>query len=365
MNTVFPFGCDASTVFYLLLYLLTLVGHAVFMSYVLAGTLYLAWANLMPGAGVPRIRQPLAIVLRDWLPFMLSAAITAGVAPLLFVQIIYRPHFYTANLLLSWRWMVVIPVLTAGFYLLYVVKNRTVADWSLARRAVLGAGTAACFLFIAFCWTANHLLSIDQAQWPDAYASVRFVASPADLILRLSTWIAGTFPVMSVLAGWQLTYYRKWRQTDAVLCDADFRRLATLSLAALLISGLTAAVSVSRLPDHVTGFIFGPAGFLWLAVAVVGMVLQAAGWTMWLRGDSRNPMLLMMGSAGAVIMLVGTAVLREIVRAAQVGQESSGSGMIAASEVEGFGVFLLFAVINTGLIVLCVRVVWSQRHRES
>ena len=44
--------------------------------------------------------DPLAAPLRDWLPFVLSAAITAGIAPLLFVQILYQRAFYTANLLL-------------------------------------------------------------------------------------------------------------------------------------------------------------------------------------------------------------------------------------------------------------------------
>ena len=107
---IFPFQFDSVLAFYIVVYVLTLVLHAVFMTYVLAGSIYLAWAAAFPGSTKPvRSKTPLAGLLRDWMPFALSAAITAGVAPLLFVQIIYRQEFYTSNLLLGWRWMTVVP----------------------------------------------------------------------------------------------------------------------------------------------------------------------------------------------------------------------------------------------------------------
>ena len=118
MNQMFPFGFEDHLSFYLVVYVVTLVVHVFLMAYVLAGSLWLAWATLFPGTeSPPRTKQPMARILRDWMPFALSGAITAGVAPLLFVQILYAKQFYTANLLLGWRWMVVIPVLVLAFYL--------------------------------------------------------------------------------------------------------------------------------------------------------------------------------------------------------------------------------------------------------
>src|SRR5687767_8980684 len=98
VDTLFPFGFPFPTAFYLTAYLASLMLHVVFMNYVLAGSAHLL------GRAVLRGSQPdhsqVSEVLRDWLPFMLSAAITAGIAPLLFLQILYRRQFYTANLLL-------------------------------------------------------------------------------------------------------------------------------------------------------------------------------------------------------------------------------------------------------------------------
>ena len=43
---------------------------------------------------------------------------------LLFVQVLDKHHFYTANLLLFNRWMLFLLVLIAGFYLLCLLKAK-------------------------------------------------------------------------------------------------------------------------------------------------------------------------------------------------------------------------------------------------
>jgi len=100
----------------LALYVATLALHAVFIGYVVAGTAYTLVQSLR------RADDPIAATVRDRLPFMLGAGITAGVAPLLFVQLLHQTRFYTANLLLGPRWMAVVPALIVGFYALYLAK---------------------------------------------------------------------------------------------------------------------------------------------------------------------------------------------------------------------------------------------------
>jgi hypothetical protein len=78
---MFPFGFESHLSFYLVVYVLTLVVHVLLMAYVLAGSLWLSWVTLFPGNdSIPRTKQPLSRILRDWMPFALSGAITAGVA---------------------------------------------------------------------------------------------------------------------------------------------------------------------------------------------------------------------------------------------------------------------------------------------
>ena len=125
---MWPFDGGGAPTAWLALYLGTLALHAVFVSYVFAGAGY---------ALIAAVRKPddaLAARVRDWLPFMLGAGITAGVAPLLFVQLLYQRRFYTANLLMGPRWGAVVPALIIGFYCCCISRRRrTKRRWRIAR----------------------------------------------------------------------------------------------------------------------------------------------------------------------------------------------------------------------------------------
>jgi len=367
MESMFPFGLERPLAFYLIVYLLTWVLHVFLMAYVLAGSLWLAAASLFPGTtALDRTLQPLSRILREWMPFALSGAITAGVAPLLFVQIVYPQPFYTANLLLGSRWMVVIPVLILAFYLLYVLKSKIIHRWSLPVSLGLSVGVAGCFLFVAFCWTANHLLGLDAAQWPSAYATGRVVTSPLAVLLRLATWVAGTIPTLCILAAWQLRGMRSRtdRWSDAPVetdWDAWFqqehRRLICLSICGLVTALLLAFGYFQTLPDLVRSALIGNAGTPWIAVLVTlvlvhGMLLlryrKASGFSL------RGLIALTVTLSG---ILLATAALREIIRISQTDLVAATRSAAEASQVSGFGLFLVFTLLNAGLIAWCIQLV--------
>ena len=364
MNVPFPFGLEPAAVIYRVLYLLTLVVHWLLTAYVLAGSLQVAWATVFPGtAPVPRGRQPLAERLRDWLPFMLSGAITAGVAPLLFVQLIYRQPFYTANLLLGWRWMVVVPVLIVAFYLLYLLKSRTMTTWPLWLRGLTVAGTAACFVFVAFCWTANHLLSINAPHWATAYTGGPVVAAWWPLLARLGFWLAGTFPLMSVLAGWQLLCWPPARLEDPserktqVPLSPPVMQLALLAAGGLLLATSCGVLYFRMLPEDIRQPLTGPAGVLWLWLAGGGAAAQLGGWLLQFRQRKLTASGLWLAFLGTVTTTTAVAVLREIIRYVQIDPASSERVVSAAAQTGGLGVFLAFTVLNGLLMAYCVRLV--------
>ncbi len=146
MNTLFPFGFPWPTAMYLTLFVVTAAIYMVFMNYVLAGSIVLLIGYLAPGArrrveagtGGPA-RSGLGLILkivRDWLPAILGLAITTGIAPLLFLQILYKRQFYTANLLLFNRFMLLLPALIVAYYMLYLIKSHALAGrWARLARA--------------------------------------------------------------------------------------------------------------------------------------------------------------------------------------------------------------------------------------
>jgi hypothetical protein len=284
MDTFFPLGYPWQTTFYLSLYVLTLLLHVIPMNYVLAGSTYWAVTACFAKPGDAAAgRNPLSQLLRDWMPFALGMAITAGVAPLLFVQILYKQSFYTANLLLFHRWMSILPVLILAFYLLYLRKAKGVDTWSLAIRVGIAVAAGACFLFVAWSWTENHLLSINQDSWTGQFASGRLLFFHREQLPRLAVWYLGAFPTLVVLLGWQVHFHLRrnnpWPQSP-------IPRLTRMALVSLLATAIAALVYGLTLDANVRRSLWSNGGAPYLILGGFGWLGQVGIWsTMWRRAS--------------------------------------------------------------------------------
>jgi hypothetical protein len=269
----------------LALYVATLSLHAVFIGYVVAGTAY-SLVQSLRGAD-----DPLAAIVRDRLPFMLGAGITAGVAPLLFVQLLHQQRFYTANLLLGPRWMAVVPALIAGFYALYVAKLSL--RW---RRVALAVGLA-CFTFVAWSWSELHELMKADPVWRDFYAAGKRMFLAGSIAPRFIVFGGAMATTFAMIAAWSAV-------------DADRKRLALIALLSRLIS-IGGAVWLWR-----SGFaITGPA-LAWLVVLAGAIIVELAAWVMMLRAPSERALAIVTGAGTSAI--VAAVVVRETPRVALI-----------------------------------------------
>lgn len=377
MTTLFPFGFPAPTAFYLTLYVVTLAIHVLFMNYVLAGTAYLTYVSLrgrpyragsLPDhpATTPasKFSPTIAGVLADWIPVMLSGAITAGVAPLLFLQILYQREFYTANLLLFNRWMSILPVLIIGFYALYLVRTDWLSRQRLWGRVLATFFTFACVAFVAYSWTENHLLSVEAPdQWRTFYATDRQVFYTPAIIPRLFVWAFGSLPTLCVWLGWQLWY----RQSHGEAPPADEHvRLAKLALLGIVLAAIGGIWYYVESKSTVRALLTGDLAKPYFAFASIGLIAQAIAWILQWLAPGFDRRWLGMAAAGLVATLAGMTVCREVVRLDAIGPDRLAelySVHAAAANIEGFPVFLGFAVLNLGLIALCFFLV--RRARET
>ncbi len=353
MEQVFPFGFPAASARYLTLYVLTLAVHVVFMHYVIAGTGWLAISGIL-GLG----ESSLTKTLRDWMPAALSAAITAGVAPLLFVQILYKHAFYTSNLLLFHRWMSILPVLIVGFYLLYVMKSRQINNWPLVARWAVVLLAFGCFAFTGYSWTENHVLSLQKSEWPTVFEQSRTFYGNAEILPRLALWFVGSVPTLGVLVGWQLRHSQN--NADEPIAPAP-SVVATASLIGLAGSVLFALVYFFMLDGDVRSVVTGRAALLYFLIATVGLAVQGYAW--WRqRGDARwDVRWLGLATAGMLITVIGVSVVRECLRIARLDFAALYAEHEAAAGKSGLIVFFVFAVINALAIAWCVRLVCTRR----
>lgn len=381
MTQVFPFHLPTPTAIYLVIYVCTLVLHVALMNYVLAGSAYVAAASAW--TRLPTRLATEVVVLRDWMPFALSGAITAAVAPLLFVQILYSKAFYTANLLLFHRWMAILPVLIVGFYLLYLLKARQVESWRPWLRNLIPVVAFLCFAFTGYSWTENHLLSLDQSSWLEQYAAQSKWYKSSLTVPRFATWFFGSFSAMGLILLWQLrghTPANPHRRAEhdpppgfsptsaaAALLDCPpyaaiditriAQRLAVPATAGLVLSASTAVWYYSAAGPQHRAAVLHPFARPYLIAAGIGVLVQIAGWTALRIGWTGRPGWLITTSIAAAITMVGTSVVRESIRIVHMDMPALAELHAKSSESGGMAVFLAFLAINIALIAVAIRLV--------
>ena len=148
------------------LLVLTFVLHLLPMNFVLGGSL-LTLLSYARGRGasaeIGRHHRRLIEVLARAFPVAIAFTITLGIAPLLFVQVLYGQLFFSSSILMAWLWLAVVALLLLGYYAAYWHTfhhgtSERVAPWA-------ALGYSVIFLAIAFLFVNNFSLLQNPEIW--------------------------------------------------------------------------------------------------------------------------------------------------------------------------------------------------------
>ncbi|WP_291012211.1 hypothetical protein [Hydrogenophaga sp.] len=254
---------------------------------VLTFALHMAAVHVMLGAASLTLRgafsasthwRRLAAAMLITAKIAVSVAIVIGVAPLLFVQVVYDPFWYTSNVLSAWWVIGFIALLIAGYiamYIFYWKNHDIVADggrggiWMLLSLALLLAVG-----FIVHSLT-NQMLFPEQ--WMAWYAP-KGVVNPNGHSLhywnlpRFLFFIALSAPV----TGAWLYGYRRYLQGANEADSAYLGWVRSLAQRLMLVGGvvsvLIGAVWMLTLPEKMAWF----ATSVWMLVALVALLAVVA-----------------------------------------------------------------------------------------
>ena len=152
----------------------TWVLHIVLMNMMLGGTI-IALVNSLKGGerniGVSRFASRI-------IPFAIALAVNAGVAPLLFLQVIYGHFVYVSSILMAVYWLSIVLMLILAYYGVYIFRFKF-DKWGSAKNIVLGFSTT-LLLLIAFLFTNNWTLALTPEKWG------QYFNNPSGTILNLS-----------------------------------------------------------------------------------------------------------------------------------------------------------------------------------
>jgi hypothetical protein len=334
---------------------ITFLLHVLGMNVVLGGSLLALCGRFSRRGEDASLRARLLAAFDKALPVALAATVTLGVAPLLFVQVLYGRVFFTSSILMGWYWLGLVPLVVAGYYGAYLRAFRSDAPGRAG--AWTSAAVAAVFAAAAFVQVTN----VTRALRPDTFAAA-YAAEPRGISLNLddpSFWPRYLHLVLASVAVAALAmavFGVARRRADPELARWAVRRGAALfaaTTAANLFVGLLFLIALPRpvLIRLVGGDVWSMtllAGGIVLAVALAGAAVLAL--------SARNPFAGTAPVAGLLLAtLAAMLLLRDDVRRLVLRQ----AGIEATSRVAAqWGPFAVFAVC---LLAAVAAIAWMVR----
>jgi len=135
---------------------ITFVAHILLMNAVVGGAAIALAAHLRGS------NMALAKDLSTKMPTALALTINMGVAPLLFLQVLYGNFVYTSSVIMAAWWLSVIILVMAAYYGLYIYDFRF--DTSGARPLLI-AVPLALLVCVGFLFSNNMTLMLDPTRW--------------------------------------------------------------------------------------------------------------------------------------------------------------------------------------------------------
>ena len=149
------------------LLMLTFLLHILAMNFVLGGSVISAVVRRRAGSG----DRPHHMALFRWfskaMPVAVAAAITLGVAPLLFVQVLYGRLFFASSVLMAWFWLSVVPLLIVAYLTAYMLAFK--GEQLGSRQALSSWVMAALFMAIGFIYSNNMSLMLRPEAFLEIY----------------------------------------------------------------------------------------------------------------------------------------------------------------------------------------------------
>ena len=147
------------------LLLLTFFLHVLFMNCLLGGTVVALVCTAKRRSSVFSAR--LASDLGRLLPSVFAFTITLGVAPLLFLQVMYGQLFYASSILMGVPWLAIIAMVVLAYYGIYFFSMKE--HENKGKTTIVLALVLLLLASIAFVYSNNFTLMLTPERWLGLY----------------------------------------------------------------------------------------------------------------------------------------------------------------------------------------------------
>ena len=314
-----------------LLHLLTLTLHFAAMSVLLGGVVITLWSSLRNRWGGTS-----AVAFSRLFPAATAATVTLGVAPLLFLQLVYPRQVYAAAIVSGWFWLSVVGAVIVAYYAFYRASfsgQRTgQANHGMLALAAVG------LLWVSLVYSSVFSMAEDPALTRALYAQKQsgLVWNPnvGSYALRWLHMVTGALTVGGFFVG---------------LVGRDHLKVAATGRAAF-IGGMGAAAAAGiayllSLDAYLVPLMRSPA--IW--ALTVSVLLSLASLHLYSRKNFWG------AGAALFLSLFGMVYIRHIVRLLRLGTAFDPATWRVATQWSPFLMFLVCFVLMLGVLVWMLR----------
>lgn len=270
-----PAGAPAHPLIFLVLGVVTFALHITAVNVMLGSLGLAAWGAFSKNPYWQRFSGALATTAK----VSVSLAIVLGVAPLLFVQVVYDPFWYTSNVISAWWLLGFLGILTVAYLMLYRhygLNHRYAEDGSPVAHTGAPKGglwLVAAFILFVVCGFIMHAVvnqMLQPGEWMSWYAP-NGVIDPAGRALHSVTEPRAFFFLflsMPVTAGWLFgmrRYLLSAGETDYGYIDFIESIAHRMAFVGGILLALMGVLWMMMLPENMVWFRTSP----WALLAIV------------------------------------------------------------------------------------------------
>jgi hypothetical protein len=316
----------------------TFILHVIAMNFLLGGAIILTVSSFL-GRRDSKHHELTRRVSRA-MPSVAAFTITLGVAPLLFLQLVYGQLFYTSSDLMAWYWLAVVLMVMLGYYGVYWYQMRydelgPKAGWVMLATAIL-------FILVASVFTQNMTAMLHPENFYSLFmgGKVGSIFGSVTLVnvLRLAHFVMAALAVSGL--GVALLSQR-WKKESPELANWGARCGVSWFMGGTLAQFLVGLCFLFSLPAEIRQALVVDklaVGILVLALALALLALVIA------------PKSLLTSSAAILGTISLMAVMRHWLRRATLGSYFDPHSLAVRSQWVVFSIFVVLLLAGLGTV---------------
>jgi hypothetical protein len=286
------------------------------------------------------------------IPTLFALSVTLGVAPFLFLQVLYGHFIYSSSVLMAVFWILVIPVLIIGYYGAYIHLRKYSKSPGLSKFALIV--TVLSVLYIALMFSNNMTMMLNPQSWSGYFenrgGTILNFGDPT-VFPRFLHFIVASIAIAGLFSA------IVWNFRTSEVRNAQIAKGLRIFSFATMVQVLVGIWLLLSLPKEIMMLYMGQ-NMLYTLLLIIGILAALLVIFTSIQGKLW-PSVIIIFSTVAVM-----AIIRALLRAAYLGKYFSLSDLIVKPQYDVLALFLVIFIVGLGVVWYMIKIMLAAFERR-